>query len=90
MSGDCSGTLTPFLSIALRAPRTHAFLRIYNGWSPGCEHALHSGLSRFDGEDSAKQALSRLHQLDVLGFPLVVQFARGRSGQDFNLEKKHT
>nr|CAD7205762.1 unnamed protein product [Timema douglasi] len=46
--------------------------------------------ARFDGEDSAKQALSRLHQLDVLGFPLVVQFARGRSGQDFNLEKKHT
>nr|CAD7434435.1 unnamed protein product [Timema monikensis] len=46
--------------------------------------------ARFDGEDSAKQALGRLHQLDVLGFPLVVQFARGRSGQDSNLEKKHT
>nr|CAD7197690.1 unnamed protein product [Timema douglasi] len=45
-SGDCSGTFTPFLPVALRAPRTHDFLRIHNSWSPECDHALHSGLSR--------------------------------------------
>ncbi|XP_067002848.2 RNA-binding region-containing protein 3 [Anabrus simplex] len=44
----------------------------------------------FNTEAEAKVALGRLHQLDVLGYPLCVEFARGDENKESLPEKKHT
>jgi len=40
---------------------------------------------RFESEAAATAALHRLHQLDILGYPLTVEYARGVSEDDCGL-----
>jgi hypothetical protein len=40
---------------------------------------------KFESEAAATAALHRLHQLDVLGYPLTVEYARGVSEDDCGL-----
>lgn len=43
---------------------------------------------RFESEAAATAALHRLHQLDILGYPLSVEYARGVAEHDYSLVQK--
>jgi hypothetical protein len=40
---------------------------------------------RFESEAAAVAALNRLHQLNILGYPLTVEYARGVARDDSSL-----
>ncbi|KDR17564.1 RNA-binding protein 40-like isoform X2 [Zootermopsis nevadensis] len=44
--------------------------------------------ARFESEAAATAALHRLHQLDILGYPLSVEYARGVAEHDYSLVQK--
>ncbi|XP_063239090.1 RNA-binding region-containing protein 3-like isoform X2 [Bacillus rossius redtenbacheri] len=46
------------------------------------------GVRVFENEEAAKAALFRLHQMDVLGYPLIAEFALGLQGRSFSSDAK--